>query len=412
MFRIIASTLALLISLACASCDSPGHVYNPPGEGRIIYDPDRGLIRQAGELPENIENSEELFRAGMKLFNQGDFEAARARLKLYRERLFADGPRALEAVIWECIAMLERGRGQQSTWLADHVANAFHDEDPQAFAALGLKASDPSAKLTVLRLAQEIAKRFSRRTLNDNWALSQEIFVYYSAGLAVQTIPDTRGSEDAQADDLPRYRGLAADRSFFTMHSRHTRNLAWYALLAGQPRVAREAASFMERRTLNTAIRNPTLLILAEAALRLDLPVYAEQAYRDLAESADVRPLIQEQALYGEVRAIMAQSKGDEYDARVYERAEAKVDAYKAGFYVNHALGARMLEDFHRAKLELMQIRLIKLNEAVKTYERLFQEEAALAYQARADKLEQDIAALTLERFARLPGVKELEDAQ
>lgn len=397
-------TLTLIAMMVFAACDTPGHIYSPPGEGRIIYDPERGLIRQAGDLPAEAEDSEALFRSGMLRFNQRKYEEAAARLGLYRQRLYPDGPRALEAVIWESIAKLENARGQDSLWLADHLANAYHDEDPQAYAALGLDPNAPGAKRGLLDLARNVASNFSRRELNDNWELSQEIFVYYSAGLAVQTIPGAT----IDADDLPGYQGLASDRSFFTMHARHTRNLAWFALLAGQPRISREAASFLEKRTQNRTIRNPALLILAEASLRLDLPYYAEQAYHDLAASPGVSPIVQEQALYGEVLSIIAQSKGAEYDVAVYERAEARIDEYKAGFFANHPNGSRLLQQFYNAKRELMQIEIEKLDEAMKTYDRVFEDDAAAFYQRRSNEVRAKFEALTLERFSKLPGVNQL----
>jgi hypothetical protein len=346
---------AIVMVAACGGPDK--HRYTPPsGMGEIRWDPERGIYRDGDRL--NLPE-EELYRRAVVAMQDGEFnEAAKAFHELRTAEQYVDGTRALDAIISESICLLEAGRAAKTKWLLGDLANAVLDRDDDA--AASRLPDDVRNKLSEEAIAG-YARSLSSSAIDASFDVAKDVFEYYSTGLGV--------TPKRLADIC-----------------KHERNLAYFAFLSGEDALAGRIAKDLADRNPRGLIQSQALLILAKSEDRRELFEASREHYARVygeGQSLSDDPDTQEEALLGELRAIIHQSKGPGYDIGLWEAAAEKVTDYKTSFLVAHP-DARLRANFAEHEQYINMVRTGQFDEAAKCYGRLFEKEAVVIYRARA----------------------------
>jgi len=356
----------VLTSTSCAP--APKHRYSiPDGEGRIVYDAERGIHREGS--PVDV-SEEELFRRGIVEFDDRDYEAAAKTFHQLRTHpAYVDGARALDAVVMEAVSVLEAGRPADSQWLVGDLAGAWFDPtDVYWRGRLPERLWGVSSESDVrpfLSIVDEDAIR-------ESFEITKDIFDYYPKGL-----------------------GVARGRLLEV--SRHARNLAWVASVTGEDDLAGLIAADLVKRQPRGVIEAQGLLLLAQSEVRRELFEEARVHFARIYEIADDASL-RERALLGEVEAIIRQSKGPEFDRTLYDLANEKINEYKTDFLVQHTR-PRLVSEFATLEAYVNEVIWNGLKQAAEDYRRLFEHNAAALADRRAEEFRK--GAIKRERMLR-----------
>ncbi|MCK6440019.1 MAG: hypothetical protein L6Q71_07445 [Planctomycetes bacterium] len=350
------------LAAACSVAERPP--YRVPA-GDIRYTPERGIYREGATVD---ESEEALFQRGKSAFDKGNFaEAQEVFHTLRTSQEYADGARALDAIVLETIAALERG--SDAVWRVEDVANAFHGDK-------GAVSRVPENLLTREQAdtLRSVAFRLSdRRALEESWRITEEILIYYAAGLGVVANIHLRVEQ-------------------------HARNIAWYAYLARNYELAELVTRTLIDRDPNKRIKEQTQMIQADTAYAVEYFEKSRETYADVYKNSR-DPDMREDALLGEVRSMLASSKGWEYDATLYEDIHNKIEQdYKLDL-LQRSPSKRRYKEFSEIEKVVNGVLHRKYLESAETFERLFDEKAAEWYRAKAedfrklaDEAEKDLA--------------------
>lgn len=364
----LAAAVAVLASVAVSGCRAnPKHRYAvPSGQGRIAYDPERGIFREG--TPVDV-TEEELFRQGKVQFDDREFADAAATFRSLRTHPeFVDGARALDAIVMEAVALLEAGRAQDSLWLVGDIAGSWFDPSETYWRnELPERLWNPVSESDV----KPFIDGLRADAIEDSYAVTRDVFDYYSVGL-----------------------GVSRERLLDV--SRHARNLAWVAGLAGDDALSSRIAADLVARQPRGVIEAQALLILAQSEVRRELYEEARVHFSRIYEIAPDATL-RERALLGEIEAIIQQSKGEEYDRTLYDLASEKINEYKTDFLVQHNTH-RLVGEFARLEQYVNEVIWNGLQKAASDYRRLFEPEAA----AMADRRAAEFRLAAVKREERL----------
>lgn len=353
------------ILVGCA--ETQGHVYQIPGAGDVFYSPERGIYRDGVTV--NVPE-ETLYQQGMAEFGRRAYERAAELFHALRsDERYVDGSRALDAIVLEAVATLETGRKDRPEWLLDDLANAVLDREATAAAKL---RSLPDGELDAMirGVAREVR---DAGAIQASWDVTQDVLLYYTAGL-----------------------GVAPNR--LDQIARHGRNLAWLALKADDYVLAERIANDLLLRNPPESVRLRSTVILADTAFAIGHFERSQPLYREVYDSAR-DPFFRERALYGELRSILGQSKGWQYNEAPYRDAAARIAEYKANL-LSVLPDLPLKADFSRIEHEINDALYKREIQAALDYEKLMRPEAAEFYRRSA----QALAAAALERERTLSG--------
>lgn len=354
------SAVLLLLAAACAS-ESPRAWRLPQGQGNVRYSPERGIYREGASV-----NGDEgaLYLEAVGLFNAGEYlAAARVFHRLRTDEAFVDGARALDAIMLEAVAELEAGRLSHRGWRLHDLANARFDGNNEAASRLPAGLSQLLGENGLRDIAREVVQSGA---LEKSWEVVKVMLTYYTLALGVA--PERMNEATLQA-----------------------RNLAWLAYTAEEYSLAETIAKDLIDRHPRAEIKAMTELVLARTSTATGAHERAQELFARV-YAGSRNPDLREEALLGEVEAILRRSKGAEYNRGLYEIALEKLNDYRYDFLAVHP-DARLKAKFDEAAREVERTLVAMELAAADAYSRLGEEEATKFYRARAAQLERQFGA-------------------
>ncbi|MCA8938359.1 MAG: hypothetical protein KDB07_01005 [Planctomycetes bacterium] len=335
-----------------SGCKSEPHTYKvPEGVGTIRYSNERGIYREGQGFSEGVER---LWQEANIAFEERRYTEARDLLRRFRfEPDIVDSSRAVDAVLLESVVEFESGRpDDDADWRLHDLANAWLDPVLDAASLQNLPKTLLSAEGSdeVKKLALALT---NSGEIEDAFEIQELIFEHYTDG-------------------------LGAVPSKLIQLSREMRNCSWFAYVGENYELAINIAKSLLARSPRDEIRATTQLVLAQSYIKVERYQAAVTTYQDVFTTAR-DPDLREEALYGEIQALIASSKGWEYNREPFEQALEKLNEYKIGFLTVYR-DAKMARDFAEVERTLHDILYRKDKESSTTYSRLLREQSSRFY--------------------------------
>ncbi len=325
----------------------------PPGSGEVYYDPERGILRKG----QNYDSSEEeLYRQALLAFQNSDYsQAIKLAASLRSHPEYVDGPRALDAIMLEAYALFEQAKTPDTSWLLQDLGYAYFDNDLVALQRLPHNLF----KDNIQHFQQQMRSRIQEvDAIEASWEHSKKILSHFQTALGVA--PDLR----------------------FALE-KHIRNLAWIAFLTQDYILAEKIARELNHRNPNQSVSAQVHFILAQTTDAIGWYERSELAYAQAYKTSE-EPALREQALLGEIKAILKQSKGWEYDITPYRKVQQKLSEYRQDFLVRYQK-AQLQQEFQTIEDEVHEILQRRNAAAAEAYDKLFAPEASNVYKKYAE---------------------------
>ena len=356
--------LGLLALLAgCASGPEPRYE-GPKGEGRLLYEPGRGIVRSGAVIS---SDEQALFSAVEKAFKEGRWLDCIA----HSERLtatFPEGSRAVDAILMRVEARLSAARAEDAgvpetvsltDWFFLYLAP---DDDPRLRALL---ARGGQTAQTTRELRSRDFEQFVQ-------SIQPEATALYKAGqldLAAQDCV-TLVTYYLPAQELRQYRARSAELA---------RTVAWLVFASEGYNLAIELCE--DIRTMNPApsVKADALFALGQAQRANGGHALAAQTFELLYRGAGLRDTDtrwRPWALYWMTRANMASSKGWIYDLVPYEVALELVGEYELYLLENPSVPPALHQRFLQTVEELYNVMVQREQNAALTYDLVGEDKA------------------------------------
>jgi len=384
----LAFVLALLLVFsACRKGPEPRYG-GPPGEGRLIYEPGRGIVRQGSVVSGDEQSS---FARVQAAFNEGRLEDC-INLSLDHSRAWPEGARVVEAILLRVRARLESRRSEDSA-LPRGVAL-----EQIMFLYL---APDEDARLKALLARESDVARYARD-------FRQVDFAAFIDRLEPDALALNRGGNMAAAVQDCRtlinyYLPVQELREFRVQTAELTRNTAWLAYAAGDFEGALNSADELLAMNPPPTVKGDTLFIRGHALRRNGAHAFAADAFERLFRGASLRDTDtrwRPWALAWWINQIMATSKGPMYDQTPYERVLELIGEYELYRVENPGIPGTLQAVFTALARQAYDVLIRRDYNAADTYDRLGRQQARDHYLRNAEALERERD----KRLARLRG--------
>lgn len=385
-----AAMLACGSALLLAGCkQAPEPRYEGPhGQGRLVFEPGRGIVRQ-GSIASSDEQA--LFSAVQRAFAGRKF----AECILFSEQLglaFPEGSRVVETVLLRVQARLELGRAEEGGLPRSVPLNQLlfvylaPDDDARLRA---LMARDPSVASYARDFRAADISDFARRLQPDAKAL-------VASGQLAGALNDCRMlvTYYLPAQELREFRMQTAEL---------TRDVAWLAFAAAEYNNVLEITEELLAMNPPPVVKGDTLFIRGNAQIRTGAHAFAADTFEQLFRGSNLRDTDtrwRPYALALWIQEIMATSKGPLYDVVPYERALELVGEYELYRIENPNLPAKLRDIFTALAERAFDVLIYRASNAADAYSRLGQSQARDHYLENAKLLE----AERDQRLARLKG--------
>lgn len=353
--------LALLAG--CASGPEPRYE-GPRGEGRLLYDPGRGIVR-AGAVVSSDEQS--VFSAVEKAFQEGRWLECIAQSELLTAT-FPEGSRAVDAILMRVQARLSAARAEDEgvpetislmDWFFLYLAP---DDDPRLTSLL---ARGGQTAETTRDLRSRDFERFIQGVKPEATAL-------YKAGQLDRAAEDcvTLVTYYLPAQELRQYRARSAELA---------RTVAWLVFASEGYNLAIELCE--DIRTMNPApsVKADALFVLGQSQRANGGHALAAQTFDMLYRGAGLRDTDtrwRPWALYWMTRETMASSKGWVYDLSPYEVALELVGEYELYLLENPGVPVGLHQKFLQTVEELYNVMVRREQNSALTYDLLGEDKA------------------------------------
>lgn len=387
LHRRTALAIVLCCGLAAACSGGPEPRYEgPAGQGRLVYEQGRGIVRQG-----SVVSSDEaaLYAAVERAFNEGR-RAECIELSAQLSLAFPEGSRVVQAILLRIQARMELGRSTESKLprgiSLDRMLFLYlaPDDDPRLRQLL---AGDPSVAAYTRDFRSLELDQLVERLRDDAESL-------YRSGQLAAALADCRLliTYYLPAQELREFRHQTAEL---------TRNVAWLAYAVGETNSALEVADDLLALNPPPSVKGDTQYIRGHILRRNGAHAFAAESFRRLFQGSGLRDTDtrwRPYALAWWIAETMETAKGPLYDLVPYERALELVSEYELYRIENPAISKPLRARFVELADKAYGVLVLRDTNAADTYDRLGEDRARDHYLQNAQKLEGERA----KRLARL----------
>lgn len=368
-FLVLMAALALLAG--CKKGPEPRYE-GPSGEGRLVYEPGKGIVRQGSRA-----NSDEqtLFAAVEKAWAQRRLAECIALSEELSFR-FPEGSRVVEAILLRIEARIELGRAAEGGMPRNVPLNRM------MFVYL---ATDDDLRLRELLAADKSVADFARQFRALDWVefverLKPDGDALYSSGQLEGALLDCQALINyyLPAQELREFRQRTAEL---------TRDIAWLGFAARDQNLVVEITEDLLAMNPPPAVKGDALFIRGHALRINSAHAFAADNFDRLFRTAGLRDTDtrwRPHALLWHINEIMASSKGPLYDLVPYERALEMVGEYELYRIENPNLAPKLKEQFVILCERAYDALILRDTNAAATYSRLGEKQARDFYQENA----------------------------
>ncbi|MDC1142801.1 hypothetical protein OAU50_06890 [Planctomycetota bacterium] len=381
--------LALLLLTGCSSGEIPRYK-GPGGNGRLVYQDGRGIVREGS--PENVSEAA-MFERVKSAFGRQDW-ATCIRHSTLQTNAYPDGARAAESLLFRIEARLELGRAGKalgglsvnlpiSQWLFLYLAP---DSSPELAALSGRDAE----------FGQFIAE-FRDLHIDDFISdLAVDANAIYASEQLLQAQEDCRTM-------LVYYLPVQEIASLRARTANLTRDVAWLLYAA---RAYTDVIELTEDiRTLNPSptVKGDTLFVEGLAQKRNGAAPVSARTFEQLFHGAGLRDTDTRWRPFALLQMIdqnIALSKGWKYDISPYERAIDLFGEYELYLIENPNVSPWLRDHFITLIERVYDVLILRAHEAARTHDHRGDEDAAIKFYAEKATYWED------EKFERVAALK------
>lgn len=375
MTRLLPCLLLLALLAGCKSGPVPRYK-GPQGDGRLVYEPGRGIVRPGSVV---VSSEQALFEAMQKAWRERRLNDCIA-LGQQISFEYPDGSRVVEAIILRIEARLELGRadigGLARSVPLDRMMFLYlaPDEDPRLREAIARDRGVAEYARTfrqldfvefIEKLKPDADSLYSARQLDAALYDCQVLITYY--------LP---------AQDMREFRQRTAEL---------TRDIAWLAFAAREHNLVVEITEDLLAMNPPPAVKADTLFIRGHSLRLNSAHAFAANTFDQLFRTAGLRDTDtrwRPYALLWHINEVMASSKGALYDLVPYERALELLGEYEQYRYENPNLSPKLKEQFIILCERAYEVLIKRDQNAADTYSRLGEKGARDVYLENARKWE------------------------
>lgn len=367
--------LLVASALLAGACSTPERRYRgPEGEGRLIYDPERGITRKGAEV-NTTEQS--LYIAMDQAWSQRRWSDVIVVSNQISES-FPEGSRVVEAIVKRVKARFEFGR----------------DNDPE----VGLPTRVMLDQWIFLYLAPNHDNRLKRMMTLD--VESRQFINDYREQSVNEFITKLEPDADALYDSFQLDLALQDCRTLLTYYlpalelrefrrevSELTRDVLWLMYATNAYSAVVDIAQDLRAMNPPPSVKGDTLFILGQAQRQNGAHTLAADTFGRLYRGAGLRDTDtrwRAYALMWQINQTMESSKGEIYDIVPYERAMELLGEYELYVIENPNIS----DSIHAEYLQLMEdvygVMIYRAVNAADTYDRIGEDEARDYYLGRA----------------------------